>query len=97
MAVKNNVGLLIRCIRNFPRVNFADRDTSRIYARFEAGQLQWTDPDALARARANMEVRAALDAAAPDILKGAPYLKSTPEFLQPDHFHTIGRWDPCLT
>jgi hypothetical protein len=92
MVAENNVGFLIRCVRKFPQVNFADRDTGRIYARFEAGQLQWTDPDTVADASADVEVRAALYAVAPDILKGAPCVKTTPEFLQPDRFHTIGRW-----
>ena len=79
-------------VRKFPRVNFADRDTGRIYARFEAGQLQWADPDALASASADAEVRAALEAVAPDILKAAPCLGAAPESFEPDHFHTIGRW-----
>ena len=95
IAAENNVGFLIGCVRKFPLVNFADRDTSRIYARFEAGQLQWTDPDALARARAEMEVRAVLDAVAPGLLNGAPCRKTKPEFLQPDRFHTIGRGEDC--
>ena len=92
MAVENNAGFLSRCIRMFPRVNFADRDTGRIYARFEAGQLQRADPEVLARASADVEVRAALHAVAPELSKGVQCLKRAPEFLQPDRFHTIGRW-----
>jgi hypothetical protein len=92
MAVENNAGFLSRCIRMFPRVNFADRDTGHIYARFEAGQLQRADPEVLARASADVEVRAALYAVAPELSKGVQCLKPTPEFLQPDRFHTIGRW-----
>jgi hypothetical protein len=92
MAAENNVGFLIRCVRKFPQVNFADRDTGRIYARFEAGQLKWTDPDAIAGTSGDVEVQAALHAVAPDMLSGAPRRKTAPEFLQPDRFHTIGRW-----
>lgn len=92
LVVENNVGFLNSCIRMFSRLNLAERETGRIYARFEAGQLRWTDPDVLARAMADIEVRAALDAVAPDLLKGAACRKTTPEFLQPDRFHTIGRW-----
>jgi hypothetical protein len=92
MIAENNVEFLIRCDRKFPQVNFADRDTGRIYAHFEAGQLQWADPDALASAGADVEVRAALHAVAPGILKGAPCPRTAPEFLQPSRFHTIGRW-----
>jgi hypothetical protein len=92
MIAENNVGFLIRCVRKFPQVNFADRDTGRIYARFEAGQLQWANPDALASAGTDVEVQAALHAVAPDILKGAPCPRTAPEFLQSGRFHTIGRW-----
>jgi len=92
MVAENNTGFLIRCIRKFPLVNLADRDTGRIYARFEAGQLKWTDPDALADAGKDEEVRAALCAITPDIFEGSPCSKRTPEFLQPDSYHTIGRW-----
>jgi hypothetical protein len=92
MIAENNVGFLTRSIKKFPQVNFADRDTGRIYARFEGGQLKWTDPDAFASAGADEEVRAALHAIAPDILKGAPCPGTAPEFLQPSRFHTIGRW-----
>lgn len=92
MAAGNNVEFLVRCVRKFPRVTFADRGTGRIYVRFEAGQLRWADPEALASASADPEVRAALEAVAPDILKAAPCLGAAPEYLEPDHFHTIGRW-----
>ncbi|UEM25052.1 zeta toxin family protein (plasmid) [Skermanella mucosa] len=92
MAAENNAGYLVRCIRKFSRVNFADRGTGRIYARFEAGQLRWIDPEALASAGADPEVQAALHAVAPDMAKMAPCPATTPEFLQPDRFHTIGRW-----
>jgi hypothetical protein len=92
MAAENNVGFLVRCIRKFPQVNFVDRDTGRIYAHFEAGQLRWADPEAVASASADVEVQTSLSAVAPNVLKGAPCLMTTPEFLQPDRFHTIGRW-----
>lgn len=92
MAAENNAGYLVRCVRKFPRVNLADRGTGRIYARFEAGQLRWTDPEAMASACADGEVQAALHAVAPDLAKLAPCAATTPEFLQPGCFHTIGRW-----
>jgi len=92
MIAENNVGFLLRCVRKFPKVNFAERDTGCIYAHFEAGQLQWVEPDALARASADMEVRTALTMVTPNILDGAICSKTAPEFLHPDRFHTIGRW-----
>ena len=67
-------------------MNFADRDTGRIYAHFEAGQLKWADPDAIAGASGDKEVRAALCAITPDIFEGSPCSKRTTEFLQPDEY-----------
>ena len=92
MAAENNTEFLIRCTRKFPVVNVADRGTGLIYVRFEAGRLKWTDPDALADASKDEEVRAALCGVAPEIFEGAACSGTIPEFLQPGRYHTIGRW-----
>jgi hypothetical protein len=93
MTVRNNMRFLSRCIESYPRVNFADRATGRIYARYIAGRLEWLDRDALTRVIANIEVRAILHAAAPDLFgKSVPHCRTGPEFLQHDRYHTIGRW-----
>jgi hypothetical protein len=92
MAAENNTEFLSRCIRKFPVVNIADRETGRIQVRFEAGQLKWADPDALAEATRDEEVKAALRGVAPDILDGAACSGAGPEFLDPGRYHTIGRW-----
>ena len=92
MAVESNVGFLARCVRKYPQLNFADRDTGRVYASFVAGRLEWMDPDALASAIANVEVRAILYAAAPEMCKRSVLQSGTQQFLQPDRYHTIGRW-----
>ena len=93
MAVQNNVGFLARSVRRYPRLNFADRGTGRIYARFVSGRLEWVDPIALANSLADDEVRAALCASAPDIFrKSVAQPSSRPEFLQPERYRTIGRW-----
>ena len=70
----------------------ADQETGRIQVRFEAGQLKWTDPDALADATRDDDVKAALRGVAPDILDGAACSGNGPEFLDPGRYHTIGRW-----
>jgi hypothetical protein len=92
MAAENNTEFLSRCIRKFPVVNVADRETGRIQVRFEAGQLKWTDPEALADATRDEDVKAALRGVAPDILDVAACSGTGPEFLDPGRYHTIGRW-----
>ncbi|MGF7211294.1 hypothetical protein GGE65_005911 [Skermanella aerolata] len=92
MAAENNTEFLSRCIRKFPVVNIADRETGRIHVRFEAGQLKWIDPDALAEAGKDEEVRVALSGTAPEIFEGTVLAATVPEFLDPARYHTIGRW-----
>jgi hypothetical protein len=92
MEPENNLAFLIRCVRSFPQLNLADRETGRIYAHFAAGRLQWIEPDPLMRAASHPDVEIALRAIAPDFpnLAGVR-LKRTPEFLDPARFITIGR------
>lgn len=96
MAPENNVQFLVRCARTLPAVNFADRDTGRIYARLRGGRLVWIDPEALAAAMENPETRAGLAAAAPGISADADRA-ATPlpeaEFVPAERFHTLGQWN----
>jgi hypothetical protein len=91
MAPEHNAQFLGECVRRLAAVNFADRDTGRIYARTESGRLAWADPEALARAIADPETRAGLLAVAPDAL-GCTGPTRPAEALQADRFHTLGRW-----
>jgi hypothetical protein len=91
MAPENNTRFLQECVRRLPAVNFADRDTGRVYARTESGRLAWTDPEGLTRAVVDPETRAGLLAVAPDALS-ASGAKRPAEVLQADRFHTLGRW-----
>jgi hypothetical protein len=95
MAAANNTRFLAECIRRLPAVNFADRDSGRVYARTEGGQLAWTDPEALARATADAETRAGLLAVVPAALArdGATH---PPEVLRADRFHTLGEWGGAI-
>ena len=68
MAAADNARFLAECVRRLPAVNFADRDSGRVYARIEGGRLAWTDPEALARATADAETRAGLLAVVPEAL-----------------------------
>jgi hypothetical protein len=95
MAAENNTHFLAECVRLLPAVNFADRDTGRIYARLEAGRLAWRDSTLIAEAMADTDTRAGLLAVAPALLteKGAVAEIGRPgALLQTDRFHTLGRW-----
>ena len=91
MAPENNAQFLRECVERLAAVNFADRDTGRIFARTESGRLAWTDPEALARAIADPETCAGLLAVAADALDCAGP-KHPAEVLQAERFHTLGRW-----
>jgi hypothetical protein len=92
MAAANNTHFLAQCVRRIPAVNFAARDTGRVYARLESGRLAWTDPDALARAIEDADTRDGLLAVAPDVLNGTSRPGAGPESLRADRYHTLGQW-----
>ena len=92
MDAENNIDFLVSCIRKFPHVNFAHRDTGCIYAHFNAGQLRWIDPTVLARALEDIEVRAALHAVGRGILDRTSWPNQATAALEKARFHTIGRW-----
>ncbi len=94
MAPEHNTRFLAACVGRLPAVNFAARDSGRIYARTESGRLAWTDPEALARAIADPETRAGILAVAPEALGSAAPARSG-ETLRAADFHTLGQWgDP---
>ena len=94
MAAHNSCAFLVDCARLLTRVNFADRDTGRIYARVEGGKLAWTDPAALADALASDDARAGLTAIVPDIvaITSASRDPGPPQYIEADRFATLGRW-----
>ena len=95
MAAERNVSFLAACVQKFPRLNFAERKTGRIYARFAAGHLEWADPEALEIAIADTDTHDALRVVAPrlfDTSKGQQ--KQRPERLASDRFPTLWRWGP---
>jgi hypothetical protein len=91
MAARNNTGFLARCARELPALNFALRDSGRIYARIEGGRLAWTDPEALEAALRDEETRAGLLAVAPGALAGAPAHRAH-EFVRAERYRTLGQW-----
>jgi hypothetical protein len=91
MAAANNTQFLAQCVHTIPVVNFAARDSGRIYARFESGRLVRSDRQLLERALADEETRAGILAIAPDALSSDGGTGPI-EVLQADRFHTLGRW-----
>jgi hypothetical protein len=96
MRAENNTKFLAECVRRLPAVNFADRETGRVYARTEGGRLAWTDPEALARSTADAETRAGLLAVVPEA-SGHAGATRPPEVLRADRFHTLGQWGGAAT
>jgi hypothetical protein len=95
MRPEHNAQFLAECVRRLPAVNFADRDTGRVYARAEGGRLAWTGPEALARAIRDAETRAGLLAVVADAL-GHAGPERPAELLRADRFHTLGRWGGAI-
>jgi hypothetical protein len=91
MAAAANTQFLAQCVRTIPVVNFAARDTGRIYARFESGRLARTDRQMLERALEDEEARAGILAIAPDAMSSDGGTCPI-QVLQADRFHTLGQW-----
>lgn len=92
MAPKRNTGFLKECARRLFAINFVDRDTGRVYARLEAGQLCFADPELLARAIEDPDTRAGLLALAPSAPDRAGDGRGAPKGPERDRAHTLGEW-----
>ena len=96
MAAANNTHFLTQCVRMLSAVNFADRDTGRIYLRLEGGRPMWRDAEILAKAMLDAETRAGILAVAPDALDAIPAgsngRQRSVEAGNTDRVHTVGRW-----
>ncbi len=91
MAAANNTQFLSQCVHSIPIVCFAERDTGRIYARFESGRLVWTDRKMLEWALEDEETRTGILAIAADALNDSSDAGSI-QVLQKNRFHTLGLW-----
>jgi hypothetical protein len=94
MAPERNLNFLLECTRRIPAINFVERDTGRVYARIESGQMSWADPAAFEKALDDPDARAGLLAVAPSSIRGARNERNAPPDLVPDRVHTLGRWGP---
>lgn len=91
MLAANNTQFLAECVHMIPALNFADRDTGRIYLRIESGQVMWTDHQMLEQAFKDEETRAGILAIAPDAMAGRCGAGSI-QIARPTRFHTLGQW-----
>ena len=87
----DEIGFLRRCIALLPAVNFADRDTGRVYARFEGGNLTHIDGAGISLANPSEDARRALGALVRRPAGSVPDCTAI-ERLDPAAAHTIGRW-----
>ncbi|HKI63649.1 MAG TPA: hypothetical protein VKA16_03380, partial [Burkholderiales bacterium] len=72
MAAENSTGFLAACARRLPALNFAARESGRVYLRIEAGRPAWVEPAALAAALEDAETRAGILALAPQAREAPP-------------------------
>lgn len=96
LAPENNTGFLRQCVDRFREINFADRDTGRIYLRIASGRPVWADHEALEQAASNPDTHAGLLAMASSVFDRAIPGPDRPKYLSDvagsDHAHTLGRW-----
>ena len=90
------MAFLRTCVREFPVLNLAHRDTGRIYARFERGRLAWKDQTALDAIEDSVTL-AALNAVAPELLVStSPSPMESARYLDPARSWTLGRWGAAM-
>ena len=96
VAPEKDTRFLVQCARRLPVLNFADRESGRIYLRMVSGAPVWADPEALRKALARPETRVGILAAAPDVLDGSIPAVEQPTYLREllgaERIHTLGRW-----
>lgn len=92
MTPARNTQFLEQCVKRLPIVNFADRDTGRIWLRMEHGKPAWLDSAALAKAVADPETRAGIAAVAPEALNHSGLPEATARIRDSERLHTLGNW-----
>jgi len=92
MAAARNTQFLEQCARRLPRLNFADRDSGRVWLRIAQGRVQWFDPAALAQALHDSETRAGIGAIAPQVLANTGAAAEPAWLPAEERIHTLGDW-----
>jgi hypothetical protein len=96
MLAVNNTQFLAQCVHAIPIVNFAARDTGRIYARFELGRVTRVDRGMLEYMLQDEKTRAGILAIAPDVMNSKGNTGRI-DVLQANRFHTLGQWGTSLS
>jgi hypothetical protein len=92
LAPQHNCGFLKRCLAEFREVNFVEQDSGRVYLRVLSGVPAWADPNAMARALAQPDTRAALTLVLPHALAAPPAADGGTFLAEDEHVHTVGAW-----
>jgi hypothetical protein len=94
LAPEHNTGFLLRCLKGFRTVNFADQATGRIYLRIEAGSPVWMDGNAFQSAISDPDTLSGIRAAAPAALRGEVPAADGPRYLRREagSTPTLGQW-----
>jgi hypothetical protein len=99
LAPEKNTDFLRQCVDKFPKINFAEQATGRVYLSVAGGSPVWADRQALEAALSNPDTRAALLATVPVMLERALPAADRPmdltEIVDTEQFHTLGRWGPA--
>jgi hypothetical protein len=95
MAPAANTAFLVDCARNIPRINFVERNSRLIYARMEAGRMQWVDHDLLRQVLTDAEAEAALVAMVPKLMQELEQIPQQVATAIPEDVlhHTLGVMD----
>ena len=89
MAAEASTGFLAACARRLPALNFAARESGRVYLRIEAGRTAWAEPQALAAALEDPETRAGILAVALQAREAPPRRAGSADTIE--RRHTLGR------
>ncbi len=94
MSSDQNTGFLEQCKQRIPVINFADYQSSRIYARLENGSWTWRDEDQVARIIDDPDIRAGLEAVGWNQRPDKPGPSAEPESLESEKTYLLGDWRP---
>ncbi len=94
MAPEQNVDFLKDCARLIPGINYADRQSGEILARWEHGKLVWCNEPRLARELKDVDARAGFEALGGDFCSADDSAQPAPPNLEKDITHTLGAWGP---
>jgi hypothetical protein len=96
LDAERNTAFLRRCVDGFRAINFADRNTGRIYLRMESGKAVWADKAELQAALADPDTRCGVTSVAGAALQGdlaqVPGGARLLDGEHAGHAPTLGQW-----